>query len=50
MRRVNARAAVSLFPGFVEWLPKWLDAPDPAERASVARELTDLDQRGLRRV
>jgi AcrR family transcriptional regulator/transposase len=50
MRRVNARAAVSLFPGFVEWLPKWLDAPDPAERASVARELTDLYQRGLRRV
>ena len=48
VREVNARAVLAMVPGMFEWLPKWFDAFDEADRARTPRELTELFRLGLR--
>ena len=50
VREVNARAVLAMVPGMFEWLPKWFDAFDEADRARAPCELTELFRIGLRPV
>lgn len=48
VREMNARAVLAILPGLVEWLPKWFDAFNEADRARAPRELAELFRLGLR--
>jgi AcrR family transcriptional regulator len=48
IRQVNARAVVHILPGLINWLPKWFDAIDEADREAVPAELAALYRLGLR--
>jgi AcrR family transcriptional regulator len=48
VRPLHARAVLAIHPGMWEWLPKWFEAFDSAERQAAARELTEFYRLGLR--
>lgn len=48
VRDLHTRAVLAIHPGTFEWLPKWFDTFDPAERAAAAREVAVLYRLGLR--
>jgi AcrR family transcriptional regulator len=48
LRDLNVGALMSIMPGTVEWIPKWLSGADPALRREIAFELARLCSVGLR--
>jgi len=47
LRHLHARAVLAISPGLFEWLPKWFDSMDAAERAAAPGELARLLRIGL---
>jgi AcrR family transcriptional regulator len=47
IRPMNTRAVLSMHPGVFEWLPKWFDSLDAAQRARAPAELAELVRVGL---
>jgi AcrR family transcriptional regulator len=50
LRDFDAGALMSITPGIVEWIPKWLSAETPTRRAEISRELATFYGLGLRPV
>ncbi|MFK7842905.1 MAG: TetR/AcrR family transcriptional regulator [Sphingorhabdus sp.] len=47
IREINTHALVALYPGFYEWMPRWIDTFQAAERQKIPNEIANFLRLGL---